>query len=116
MGSSMVPPAQFWADDGRGGGSRITSGLSATRTEPGDDWYSPASLGRGKSSATCALPTTHVDRTFLFKVFSISAARKFLRAVHDEQLRLKFRSNTRLTKGVLCPEKSIRSIKSSSVR
>src|SRR6267142_574028 len=80
-------------------------------------WYSAASLGRGESSASRSYTIeAHVDRTFLFKVFSISAARKFLRAMHDEQLRLKFSSNTRLTKGVLCPEKSIRSIKSSTVR
>ncbi len=57
-----------------------------------------------------------VDRTFLLEVFLISAAQKFLRAVHHEQLLPKFSSNIRLTKGVLCPEKSIRSIKSSMVR
>jgi hypothetical protein len=63
----------------------------------------------------CAIHS-HVDRTFLIEVFFISAARKFLRAVDHEQLPPKFSPNTRLTKGVLCPEKSIPSIKNSTVR
>jgi hypothetical protein len=36
--------------------------------------------------------------------------------VHHEQIPPKFSSNTRLTKGVLWPEKSIRSIKSNTVQ
>ena len=56
-----------------------------------------------------------VDRTFLIEVFFISTAQMFLRAVHHGHLRPKFRSNTCVTKGVLCPKKSIPSIKSSTV-
>src|SRR5690348_14095050 len=83
----------------------------------GDGPYLSASLGRGKSSARCAVPSTRTfDRTFLFEVFLTSAAQKFLRAVHHEQLPPKFSSNSRLAKGMLCPEKSIHSIKSSTVR
>src|SRR5260370_906666 len=54
---------------------------------------------------------SQVDRTFLIEVFLLSAAHRVLRAVHHEQLPPKFSSNTRLTKGVLWPKKSIRSIK-----
>src|SRR5580700_432709 len=57
-----------------------------------------------------------VDRTFLIEVFFITCSRSFLRAVHHEQLRPKFISNTRLKKGALCLEKSIRSIKNDMVR
>jgi hypothetical protein len=64
----------------------------------------------------CCAIDSHVDRVFLFEVFLISGVQKFLRAVHHEQLPPKFSSYTRLTKGVLCPEKSIRSIKNSTVR
>ena len=58
---------------------------------------------------------SHVDRTFLIEVFFISACRNFLKAVHHGQVQPKFSTNTRLTKGVLCPEKSIPSIESSTV-
>ena len=59
---------------------------------------------------------SRVDRTFLIEVFFISTAQLFLRAVHHEQSPPEFSLNTRLTKGVLCLEKSIHSIKSSTVR
>jgi hypothetical protein len=59
---------------------------------------------------------SQVDWTFLIEVFLFSAAKKFFRAVRHEQLPPKFSSNTCLAKGMLCPEKSIRSIKSSTVR
>src|SRR2546425_9619011 len=64
----------------------------------------------------CCAIDSHVDRTFLIEVFLVSGAQKFLRARHHEQIPPKFSSNTHLTKGVLWPEKSIRSIKSSTVR
>jgi hypothetical protein len=59
-------------------------------------------------TAFAQLNWQRVDRTFLFEVSLLSAAQKSLRAAHHEQLPPKFRSNTRLTEGVLCPEKSIR--------
>ncbi len=71
---------------------------------------------REEFGEVCSVIDSHVDRTFLIEVFLVSAAQKILRAVHHEQIPPKFRSNTRLTKGMLCPEKSIRSIKSSTVR
>ena len=57
-----------------------------------------------------------VDRTFLVEVLLVSSTQKFLRAVLHELLPPKFVSNIGLTKGVLCPEKSIRSIRSCTVR
>jgi hypothetical protein len=78
---------------------------------------SSASLGRGEElGELCCAIDSHVDRTFLFEVFFPPAAQKVLRAVHHEQIPPKFSSNTRLTKGVLWPEKSIRSIKSNTVQ
>ena len=64
----------------------------------------------------CCSIDSHVDRRFLIEVFFISAARKFLQAATHEQLQRKSSSNTRLTKGVLCPERSIPSTKSCTVR
>jgi hypothetical protein len=64
----------------------------------------------------CCAIASQVDRAFLIEVFLMSGAQKFLRAAHYEQLLPKFGSNTCLTKGVLCPEKLIRSIKGSTVR
>ena len=79
--------------------------------------YSSASPGaREEFGEVCCAIDSHVDRTFLIEVFLVSGAQKFLRARHHEQIPPKFSSNTRLTKGVLWPEKSIRSIKSSTVR
>jgi hypothetical protein len=64
----------------------------------------------------CCTIDSDVDRTFLIAVLLVPAAQEFLRAVHHGQTPSKFSANTRLPKGVLCPEKSIRSIKSSTVR
>jgi hypothetical protein len=69
----------------------------------------------GAGELCCAI-NSHVDRTFLFEVFLMPVAQKFLRAAHHEHVPPKFSSNTCLTKGMLCPEKSIPSIKSSTVR
>jgi len=49
----------------------------------GDDWYSsaPSCAGRAQRSAPAIdAIDSRVDRTFLFQVFLISAAQKFLRA------------------------------------
>ena len=68
----------------------------------------------GKSlGEVCCATDSHVDRTFFIEVSLIASAH---RAVHLEQAPPRFSSNTYLTKGVLCPEKSIRSIKNSTVR
>jgi hypothetical protein len=83
----------------------------------GDGWYSSPSLERWKRlGEVCSSIDSHVDRTFLIEVFFISASRDFLKAVHHEQRQPKFSTNTRITKGVLCPEKSIPSIESATVR
>ena len=67
--------------------------------------------------ACCAFDfDSQVDRVFLLEVLLISTAQRFLGAVRHEQLPPKFSSNTHLTKGVLCPENSIRSIRSCTVR
>jgi len=58
---------------------------------------------------------TGVDRTFLIEVFLVSAAWKFFRAMHHEEVPSKFSLNARLTKGVLCPKKLIHSIKNLTV-
>jgi hypothetical protein len=71
---------------------------------------------QAKLGEVCCDVDSHVDRTFLIEVFFISAAQKLLRAVQHEQVPPKFSSNTRLAKGLLCPKKSIRSIKSSTAR
>ena len=63
----------------------------------------------------CRAINSRVDQTFLIEVFFISVAQMFLQAVHHGHLPPKFRSNTSVTKGVSCPKKSIRSIKSSTV-
>jgi hypothetical protein len=72
--------------------------------------------GAGSLFEVCCATDSHVDRTFFIEVFLIASAQKLHRAVHHEQAPPKFSSSTRLTKGVLCPEKSIRSIKNSTVR
>jgi hypothetical protein len=72
----------------------------------GDGWVFISIRGaREELGEVCCAIDSHVDRSFLIEVFLTSAARKFLRAVHHEQILPKFSSNTRLTKGVLCPEK-----------
>jgi hypothetical protein len=76
----------------------------------------PPVLGEGpRRGMLCHRHATdsHVDRTFFIEVSLIASAH---RAVHLEQAPPRFSSNTYLTKGVLCPEKSIRSIKNSTVR
>jgi hypothetical protein len=65
--------------------------------------------------ACCALDS-QVDLAFPVKALLIFAAQKFLGAVHHEQLPPKFSSNTYLSKGVLCPGKSIRSMRNCTVR
>src|SRR6266566_5103213 len=71
---------------------------------------------REEPGEVCCAIDSHVDRTFLIEVFLVSAAGQVLRAVHHEQVPPTFSSNTHITGGVLCPKKSIRSIKSSTVR
>jgi hypothetical protein len=75
----------------------------------------PPVWGKSPGEVYCKTDS-HVDRTFFIEVFLLACAQKFHRAVHHEQAPPKFSSNTCLTKGVLCPEKSIRSIKNSTVR
>src|SRR5258708_10031321 len=71
----------------------------------------------GKSlGELCCATDSHVDRTFFIEVFLIAYDQESHRAVHHEQAPPKFSSNTCLTKGVLCPEKSIRSIKNSTLQ
>ncbi len=57
-----------------------------------------------------------VDPSFLVEVLLISTVQKLPGAVHQEQRPPKFISNTDFTKGVLCPEKSIRSIRNRTLR
>ena|SRR5882672_6781322 len=71
---------------------------------------------RGKFGEARWAIDSQVDRAFLIEVLLTSAAQSFLRAAHHEQLLPKFGTSIRFAKGVLCPEKSIRSIKSSTVR
>ena len=83
----------------------------------GDGYYTSASPGaHGEFGEICCAIDSHVDRAFLIAVPLISVAQRFLRAVRHEQIPPKFSSNTRVPKGVLCLEKLIRSIKSSTVR
>src|SRR6266446_6016255 len=80
-----------WSLDVQHSACWIVAGCRPLGQNHGDEWYSSAYLGRGKNSARCAVPSTrtidpHVDRTFLIEVFFLSAAQKFHRAVHHEQL------------------------------
>lgn len=68
------------------------------------------------ASEGCRGADSLIDRVFFIEVFLIAAAQKFYRVVHHAQAPAKFSSNICFTKGVLCPEKSIRSIKNSTVR
>jgi PhnB protein len=53
----------------------------------------------------CCAVDSRVDRRFLIEVLLISPGQKFLQAVHHEQLRSKFSSNTGFTKGAFCLKK-----------
>jgi PhnB protein len=53
----------------------------------------------------CCAIDSRVDQTFLIEVCLLSAAQKFLRAVHHEQLPQEFSSNTRITKRSVMPRK-----------
>jgi hypothetical protein len=80
-------------------------------------WYSLPSLERWKRlGEVCSSIDSHVDRTFLIEVFFSPLPRIFLKRCIVNNFKPRFSTNTRLTKGVLCPEKSIPSIESSTVR
>ncbi len=82
----------------------------------GDGLYSSASPGGGRASARCAVPSTRtLTGRFSLKYSRSPLTRGFFERCIMKQTPPKFSSNTRLTKGMLCPEKSIRSIKSSTV-
>src|SRR5208282_5952995 len=67
--------------------------------------------GARRDSGRCGLPSTRTltPRFSLEYPWSPSPTSFCDRCIH-EQLLVKLSSNTRLTKGVICPEKSIRSI------
>ncbi len=60
--------------------------------------------------------TRRLTRCFSLKYCSLCMAPRSLGAVLYDQFPPKFRSNTQLTKGVSCPRKSIRSIRSCTVQ
>ena len=78
--------------------------------------------GARRDSGGCAVPSTRMPSTrTLTTRFSLEyswspSPTSFCDRCIHEQLLAKLSSNTRLAKGVICPEKSIRSIKSSTVQ
>ena len=110
-------PARFCPSDGASNTTELGKSRRPLGQNHGVGRYSSESPGAQKElDEVCCAIDSQVDRAFLIEVSLVSAAQKFLRAVHHEQIPPKFSSNTRLTKGKLWPEKSIHSIKSSMVR